>query len=147
VGRKFKIIPSPREAWIFRFLLPLWEKVRMRGKKPGRGEKENRMNKPIEKILEELKERISQVVEIKDMRLFGSRARGDFSIDSDMDVFIEVSEINKDLKERLADIGWEIGLENEIYISLLIFTENELKNTPLKASSIVQNIMQEGRRI
>ena len=32
--------------------------------------------------------------------------------DSDTDVFIEVENLDKDLKERVHDAAWEVGFEN-----------------------------------
>lgn len=49
-------------------------------------------------IAKELKERLSEFVSIIDFKVFGSRARGDADEYSDMDVFIEVESINKELK-------------------------------------------------
>ena len=43
------------------------------------------MKESIENILNELKEKISEKYDIKEMRLFGSSARGDRREDSDID--------------------------------------------------------------
>jgi len=82
-----------------------------------------------------------------DFRVFGSRARGDEDEYSDMDVSIEVSLLNRKLKEKIFEIVWEVGFENFIIISPLIFTSEELKNSPLRSSLIVKNILEEGIKI
>ena len=96
------------------------------------------------RIARELKKRLSEVVQLVDFKVFGSRARGDADEYSDMDVFIEVESLDKNLKERISDIAWEVGFENYIIISTLIFTRGEIENSPLRASSIVHNIAEEG---
>lgn len=96
------------------------------------------------RIARELKKRLSEVVQLIDFKVFGSRARGDADEYSDMDVFLEVESVDKSLKERISDIAWEVGFENYIIISTLIFTRNEIENSPLRASPIVHNIAEEG---
>ena len=95
----------------------------------------------------ELKNRLAGLVQLVDFCVFGSRARGDAMEDSDMDVFIEVENLDKDLKERVQDAAWEVGFENFMVISPLIFTRNELENSPLRSSPIVRVIREEGSQI
>src|SRR4030067_2364292 len=96
------------------------------------------------RIARELKKRLSEVVRLVDCKVFGSRARGNADEYSDMDVFLEVETLDKSLKERISDIAWEVGFENYIIISTLIFTRDEIENSPLRASPIVHNIAEEG---
>ena len=99
-------------------------------------------------IAKKLKERLSKVVQVIDIRVFGSRARGDEDDEySDMDVFIEVEYLDKKLKEKIRNITWEIGFENFIYISPLIFTRYEIEDSPLRASPILKNINEEGVKV
>lgn len=92
------------------------------------------------KIAKELKEKLSEVVSLIDFRVFGSRARGDFEEYSDMDIFIEVEFLNKELREKISDIIWEISFKYLIVISPIIFTREEIENSPLKMSPILNNI-------
>jgi predicted nucleotidyltransferase len=95
----------------------------------------------------ELKNRLAGLVKLVDFSVFGSRARGDAGEDSDMDVFIEVENLDKDMKRRVQDAAWEVGFENFIVISPLIFTRDELENSPLRSSPIVRVIKEEGAQI
>lgn len=98
-------------------------------------------------IARQLKDRLSEVVHLIDFRVFGSRARGDADEYSDMDVFIEVDNIDKQLKKKIRYIVWELGFENSIYISPLIFTRYEIEDSPLRASPILENINEEGVKV
>jgi predicted nucleotidyltransferase len=98
-------------------------------------------------IARQLKERLSKVVQLIDFRVFGSRARGDEDEYSDMDVFIEVETLDKPLKKKIRDIIWEVGFENSVYISPLIFTRYEIEESPLRASPIVKNVTEEGVKV
>ncbi len=105
------------------------------------------MNEKDFKIARELKSTLSEVANIVDFRVFGSRARGDQDEFSDLDVFIEVENLDKKTKKKIRDITWEIGFENSVFISLLVFTRYEIENSPLRASPIVKNINEEGVKI
>ena len=105
------------------------------------------MNAEDLSIARELKGRLSQVVRLLDFSVFGSRVRGDAQEGSDMDVFVEVQTLDKDLKERIQNIAWEVGFDNSLVISLLIFTRDELENSPLRSSPIVKAITREGLRV
>lgn len=95
----------------------------------------------------ELKERLSKIASVIDLIIFGSRARGDQDEYSDMDVFIEVASLDKELKEKIYEIVWEVGFENFMVISPLICTKDEIENSPLRSAPIVKNIFEEGIRI
>ena len=95
-------------------------------------------------IAKKLKERLSEIVQLIDFRVFGSRARGDADEYSDMDVFLEVESFNKELKEKIREIVWEVGFENFIVISPLIFTKDEIEESPLRVAPVVKNIIEEG---
>ncbi|MDI6753238.1 MAG: nucleotidyltransferase domain-containing protein [Thermodesulfobacteriota bacterium] len=98
-------------------------------------------------IARDLKGRISQVVQVLDFRIFGSRARGDADEYSDLDVFIELERVDSEIKKKIGDIIWEVGFKNFIVISPLIFTRHEIENTALRSSPIVKNIAEEGVRL
>lgn len=98
-------------------------------------------------IAEELKRRLSAEVDLLDFRLFGSRARGDSDEYSDLDVFVEVETLDRQIREKIADIAWEVGFENYLVISPLVFTRDEIENSPLRSSPIVKSITEEGIRV
>ena len=98
-------------------------------------------------IAEELKKRLSTVVQLVDFRVFGSRARGDAEEYSDLDVFLEVESLDKEKRKLIREIVWEVGFDNHLVISSLIFTRDEIENSPLRSSPIVKSVTAEGVRI
>ena len=98
-------------------------------------------------IAKELKEKLSEIVPLIDFRVFGSRARGDGDEYSDMDVFLEVESLNKETKNRISDIIWEVGFKHFIVILPLIMTRDEVEKSPMRASPIVENIVKEGVKV
>lgn len=98
------------------------------------------------RVLQELRVRVSR--EFPDwafrMTLFGSRARGDAELDSDMDVLLEVEQehISFAEKQRIRRAAGEVSLESGIILSLLIVDRHMRKERG--DFSVFQNIREEG---
>ena len=98
-------------------------------------------------LAEELKNLLIAKTSIVDFRVFGSRARGDADDDSDLDIFIEVEDLDREVKRNLSDIVWDYSIDNGVVISPLFFSRNEVEGTPMRSSFILESIMNEGVRI
>jgi predicted nucleotidyltransferase len=92
----------------------------------------------------ELKKSVSKLTPLLDFRLFGSRARGDADEFSDMDIFMEFETVDKSLKTMVKNAAWEMTLETGIVVTTLLFSRDEIENSPLRSSPIIRVIMEEG---
>jgi predicted nucleotidyltransferase len=92
----------------------------------------------------EFKRRLEEITMVLDVRLFGSRARGDAVPDSDLDVFVEVDSLTPELRRRIDEIAWEVGFERDYIISPVVVTHDELQQGPLGASPLILTIEREG---
>jgi predicted nucleotidyltransferase len=88
------------------------------------------------KILEKFPQAVRNVL------LYGSRARGDFEKESDYDVIVLVDKADKDLEESICVMAWDIGFEHHVSISVLVF-EKKLFETDLY-EPLFMNVRREG---
>jgi len=97
-------------------------------------------------IAREFRRRLEAIAPLLDLRVFGSRARGNAAPDSDMDVFIELEEFTPELRQRISEIAWEVGFEMDRVISTVVTTRAELEHGAMGANPLVLNVEQEGVR-
>lgn len=70
---------------------------------------------------QKVKERLAAEMPVKRILVYGSRARGDFSQWSDLDLYVELSiPLTSELRKRIREIAWEVGLEMDILITTLV---------------------------
>ncbi len=102
------------------------------------------MDQLIHKIVKELKIKISDKYELRDIRIFGSSARGDRRKDSDIDVFVQLPQVDRRIEEDLFDIAYELELKYDCLLDLIIFSDEALKGL-YSGTPIYQNILAEGK--
>ena len=101
------------------------------------------MDKKIEKIVNELKGNISNKYKLQEMRIFGSTARNEYTPDSDIDIFVCLSEVNRKIEEDLFDMAYELELKYNCIIDIFVFDE-KIHSGIYAQLPIYQNILKEG---
>jgi uncharacterized protein len=97
-----------------------------------------------ERALKRLREALFTRYPITDIRLYGSKARGEGRQDSDLDVMIELPEYDRAIVEEIDDRVYRINLEHDVFISALVFGKDELEEGPMSESPIYKVIQMEG---
>lgn len=109
------------------------------------------MEEKIKNITFEVYEELIKLFGAKVERiiLYGSYARGDFNLESDVDIMIllncDQKEITKRRKE-ISRIASRIGLKNDIMVSLLAHNSDDYENN-MKYQPFFQNIEKESMKI
>ena len=95
-------------------------------------------------IAKKVKQSLAEKIPLYEVRLFGSRARGEASTDSDLDLYLETGPISREQKRLISDLVWEIGYENDVVISPLVVPHSEARNGAFSVSMLCKAIKTEG---
>ncbi len=98
-------------------------------------------------IAKEFQRRLSAIVPVIDICVFGSRARGEAADDSDMDMFIELENIDSELREQIFELAWEVGFETDRVITTVVTTHDQLQYGAMGANPLIRHIEHEGIHI
>ena len=98
------------------------------------------------RVAREFQQRLLTATPLIDLRVYGSRARGNAAPDSDLDIFIEVENVTAELRRRISEIAWEVGFEADRVISTIVTTRDQLEHGAMGANPLILNIEREGIR-
>lgn len=96
------------------------------------------------KVIERFKSLISQRVKVHEIRVFGSRARGAATEESDLDVLVVVENLDHEIERYISDCAWEAGFPEDIVVMPIAISLDTLKNSPIRESVFIKNVYREG---
>lgn len=96
--------------------------------------------------LKELKENLNSFLDERLVRfvLYGSRARGDYDSQSDIDVAIIVRGLTRDLKNQILDVVAEVEFKHLVPLSAFVLSEDEFERLKKLERRIALDIEKEG---
>jgi uncharacterized protein len=90
------------------------------------------------RLTELLGERLRRIV------LFGSKARGDFDEDSDLDLAILVHDLDRQSKRQIIDVVAEVELELLTVLSTLVMSTSDFERMKKREIRLAEDIEREG---
>jgi len=96
----------------------------------------------VTKLAEQLRTTLG--ANLVDLRLFGSKARGDYTSESDIDILVVLRHKDQASRDRIYEILLPIDLEYDPHISLAIFSEEELQVNEALGSPFTKHIKADG---
>lgn len=95
-------------------------------------------------IIKELSETLKKELgtSIKDIILFGSRARGDSYPDLDYDLIVLVDRETKELEDKIFNLSCEIGWKHNVIIAIFVHEKSYYESK--KYEPLFMNVRKEG---
>ena len=98
-----------------------------------------------QEVLGRFRTLVSQRVPVREMILFGSRARGDADPASDMDILVVLADsAPDDAPDQVSDAAWEAGYPHGIVIVPVVFRRHEWEDGPERNSLLADAVRAEG---
>jgi predicted nucleotidyltransferase len=87
--------------------------------------------------------------ELVDLRLFGSKARGDAMADSDIDVLVVVQPDTERirLETAVSDIAFDVSLDHAVHISPCVLTARAFNDPMWRETPFLRAIEREGLQV
>lgn len=101
------------------------------------------MDERTTNIVNELKTNVTAKYPLIEMRIFGSTARGDRTAESDIDVFIHLPIVNREVEEDLFDMAFDLELKYDCLIDVIVLSDENLSVNHAKPM-IYKKVMEEG---
>jgi len=102
--------------------------------------------KKEKKAIKDFKKQLSDKLgsNIVSVRLFGSKARGDFHKESDIDILVVLKQPTENQINFIYDTAMVLGNQYDVYLSVKIFSQKEFKYYKSIPTLFIQNILKEG---
>lgn len=81
---------------------------------------------------------------LEEIRLFGSKARGDDFFDSDIDLLVIVKQRNAKVDDQVLNIAFEVSLDLDVLISPVVFSHDEYYAPLVSYTLFFENTQREG---
>ena len=99
-------------------------------------------------IVQDIKQRLSEQVQrhVERFIVFGSRARGDAPVDSDLDLIALVDKKTPEIEKALDDVAYEVMWDNDFnpIISLKVFSRSSFESAVARDLSFYKNVDSQG---
>jgi len=98
-------------------------------------------------IIEQFKCLLSKKLQVEQIIVFGSRARGDADQDSDLDILVILDNATEEAEEYVSECAWEAGFEQGMVIVPVVYGKQEWEHGPDRFSLLARTIEKEGLTI
>jgi predicted nucleotidyltransferase len=96
----------------------------------------------------EFSRRLNKRYAVAEVVLYGSYARGQGTPGSDIDLLVVLDEpVNRSLREAIYDMAFDLNLEHDTLISVLVVDRDSWNHGPLSVSGIHMAVQEDGIRI
>jgi len=94
--------------------------------------------------LRKLKATLARDVRLVELRLFGSKARGDSDPESDIDVLIVLEELNREIRKQVSALCCDLSIDYHVVISPILYSLAEFTSGHTRITPFYRNVEREG---
>lgn len=98
--------------------------------------------KAVGKLVSGLKKMFGDKIE--EIRIYGSKARGDYEEFSDIDIFILTTGDEKEINSYLDETVYKIDLTYDVVISTITYEKKEFMRPEIRNTPFIRNVLKEG---
>lgn len=98
-------------------------------------------------IARRFKDLVTQKITPAEVRVFGSRARGDAGEFSDLDIFVAIDGCTEEAEKFISDCAWEAGFPEDIVVVPVVVDRDAAERGHLRMSNFIRNVYHEGIKI
>jgi len=102
------------------------------------------MNERDERIVRKFKALVSKRVKVREMRVFGSRARGEATEESDLDVLVIVESLDHAAEKFVSECAWEAGFPEDVVIVTVTVDLHAVTSSPIRNSVFIRHALHNG---
>lgn len=78
------------------------------------------------------------------LKLFGSKARGEDTAESDIDILVEVDQATRAVEDAVIDLAFEVNLARDVYISPRVIERAVFEDPVWAATPFIRSLQREG---
>ena len=94
--------------------------------------------------LKKLKDALVRDFRLLELRLFGSKARGDSDPESDIDVLIVLENCDWEIEKAVSRLCFDINIEHGVLLVPVLYSQAEYESDLTKVTPFYQNVRKEG---
>ena len=94
--------------------------------------------------LKKLKEKLARDFRLVELRLFGSKARGDSDPESDIDLLIVLEDYDRQTEQAVSHLCFEISIEYGVLLVPVLYSRAEYESDLTRVTPFYQNVSKQG---
>lgn len=104
----------------------------------------NNLTRDESTALSELKEALVRDFPLVELRLFGSKARGDSDPESDIDVLVVLEDMSWDIEKAVSRLCFNINIEHGVLLVPVLYSRADYESELTRVTPFYQNVRTEG---